>query len=237
MSEIYLIRHTTPAVAKGVCYGQTDLDTTDSLHEEADIIRQHLPVVVGAVHSSPLRRCSQLAGLLFPGYPIAYHDELMEIHCGQWEMKKWDDLPPEEVGPWMKDFVQVRIPGGESYLDLHERVTECFNRIRTADAAGPGPVADAGAADARTPVPDPALLRSAAPAKMIVAHGGVIRSILSYITGTPLIDSFKVFSLHYGCVIRLFGEPDALQYEILFNRAPEEREQHKPRNFYDGAGV
>ena len=172
MSEIYLIRHTTPAVAKGVCYGQTDLDTTDSLHEEADVIRQRLPAVVGTAPSSPLRRCSLLAGLLFPGHPIAYHDELMEIHCGQWKWLKWDDLPWEEVGPWMKDFVQVRIPGGESYLDLHERVTDCFNRIRTVAAAGPGPVADAIPAGAEygisiprivfrdTPVP------GSAPAKM-----------------------------------------------------------------------
>lgn len=26
--DIYLIRHTTPAIAKGICYGQTDLDVT-----------------------------------------------------------------------------------------------------------------------------------------------------------------------------------------------------------------
>ena len=66
----------------------------------------------------------------------------------------------------------------------------------------------------------------------IVAHGGVIRSILSYITDTPLINSFKVFSLHYGCVIRLFGETEPLQYEFLSNLPPEEKEQHKPKSFY-----
>ncbi|HWK05413.1 MAG TPA: alpha-ribazole phosphatase [Puia sp.] len=203
MKEIYLIRHTTPAVAKGVCYGQTDLDITESFKEEAAVIRQHLPEGIVAVHSSPLQRCSRLASHLFPAHPIVLHDELMEIHCGQWEMRSWDDLPKEEIDPWMKDFVQIRIPGGESYLDLHQRVTRCYEAIRTAS----GPLA-------------------------IVAHGGVIRSILSYITDTPLINSFKVFSLHYGCVIRLSGEADPLQYEILSNLAPEQKEQHKPRSFY-----
>ncbi len=225
MKEIYLIRHTTPLVAKGICYGQTDLDITDSFHAEAAVIRQYLPENMGSVHSSPLQRCSRLAGHLFPDHSVDLYNELMEIHCGEWEMKGWDELPKEAVDPWMKDFVNVRIPGGESYLDLHERVTSCFNwilgikvRPDTGITAGTGvgmngPVGPGGAG----PI-------------AIVAHGGVIRSILSYITATPLIDSFKVFALHYGCVIRLSGEP--LQYEILSNRAPEEKEQHKPRSFY-----
>lgn len=204
--EFYLIRHTTPAVAKGICYGQTDLEVTGSFLQEAAIIREYLPETIEAVYSSPLQRCAGLATHLFPGHSIHLQKELMEIHCGQWEMKSWDELPKEEIDPWMKDFVQIRIPDGESYLDLHKRVTGCFVSIR--EKAG-RPVA-------------------------IVAHGGVIRSILSYITGTPLIDSFKVFSLHYGCVIRLFEEessPDLLQYEILSNRVPEEKERHKPSGF------
>jgi alpha-ribazole phosphatase len=194
-------------VAKGICYGQTDLDITESFNEEAAIIRQHLPEGIVAVHSSPLQRCHRLASHLFPGFPIALHNELMEIHCGQWEMKGWDELPKEEVEPWMKDFVQIRIPGGESYLDLHQRVTRCYEAIRGGSPVQAGPLA-------------------------IVAHGGVIRSILSYITDTPLIDSFKVFALHYGCVIRLFGEEGPLQYEILSNLPPQEKEQHKPKSFY-----
>lgn len=214
--DIYLIRHTTPAVAKGICYGQTDLDTTESLHDEAAIIRQHLPEGIRTIHSSPLRRCTQLANLLFPDRPITHQDELKEIHCGEWEMKSWDELPKEEIDPWMKDFVNVRIPGGESYLDLHARVTRCFEEIHT--AAQP----HAATSPQRT-VP-----------LALVAHGGVIRSILSYITNTPLIDSFKVFALHYGCVIRISGGPGSWQYEILSNLAPAEKEQHKPRSFYEG---
>ena len=71
MNDIYLIRHTTPAVAKGVCYGQTDLDITETFLEEAEVIRQVLPAGIAAVHSSPLQRCARLARHLFPGHSIS----------------------------------------------------------------------------------------------------------------------------------------------------------------------
>ena len=203
--DIYLIRHTTPAVARGICYGQTDLDLTESFFAESEVIRRHLPGAIVSVYSSPLQRCTRLARQLFPGHSLMLMDDLMEVHCGQWEMRAWDELPREEIDPWMADFVQTRIPGGESYLDLHQRVTRSWEKIRREKGAG-----------------DVA----------VVAHGGVIRSILSGISGTPLIDSFKVFSLHYGCVIRIFEEGGVWKYEILSNEAPAEREQHKPKAFY-----
>jgi alpha-ribazole phosphatase len=202
---IYLIRHTTPAVARGICYGQTDLDVTGSFHEEAGVIRQHLPADIGAVYSSPLKRCTLLAQTLFPDRPLRLMGELMEIHCGEWEMRAWDELPPEVVNPWMADFVRIPMPGGESYLDLHQRVTHCWEAIRQDQS--PGNIA-------------------------IVAHGGVLRSILSGINDTPLIDSFSTYSLNYGCVIRLSETDGRWRYETLWNQARSEKEQHKPKAFY-----
>ncbi|TAH03053.1 MAG: hypothetical protein EAZ16_08610 [Sphingobacteriales bacterium] len=46
---------------------------------------------------------------------------------------------------------------------------------------------------------------------VIVTHGGVIRSILSFITNTQLADSFKVFKLHYGSYNALYA-PYYCQY-------------------------
>jgi alpha-ribazole phosphatase len=245
MKDIYLIRHTTPAVAKGICYGQTDLDVTATFLEEVAVIRQHLPAGMQAVHSSPLQRCSLLARQLFPEHAITWQDELMEVHCGEWEMKSWDDLPKEEIDPWMADFVNIRIPGGESYLDLQQRVNRCWERIREEGAvtrpATPSELrhpetnlsaVEAGAVAVVEKAGGPDASKVNAGSIAVIAHGGVIRSILSGITGTPLIDSFKVFVLHYGCVIRVFEEGDRLGYEILSNRAPADREQHKPASFY-----
>jgi alpha-ribazole phosphatase len=225
--EIYLIRHTTPAVAKGTCYGQTDLELAESLDEEAAVIRRHLPPGIASVHSSPLKRCTRLAEYLFPTHLVRLHRDLMEIHCGHWEMRNWDELPKEELDPWMKDFVQVRIPGGESYLDLFDRVNRCYRAIRDGCAGGGAAAADEGGEDGAAA---PASGAMAEGAIAIISHGGPIRSILSEMTNTPLIDSFKTFSLHYGCVVRLSDEGGVWRYELLSNPVPAEREQHKPKN-------
>lgn len=196
--EIYLIRHTTPAVEKGTCYGQADLDVTESFLNEAERIKEYLPAHIQKVYSSPLQRCSKLAQHLFPSHNISFHDELKEIHCGEWELKKWDDLPQEVVMPWMNDFVNVRIPGGESYLDLFDRTTTIFETIAAKNEHA-----------------------------AIVSHGGVLRSILSHLTKTALIESFNVFKLQYGCVVKLSLQESGFVHEILHN-VQSTSEQHKP---------
>lgn len=199
--SIFLIRHTTPLIEKGICYGQSDIDVTNSFLAEAELIKTVLPSIsVQHVYSSPLTRCRKLASHLFPDHTISLEPALMEIHCGEWEGLHWDAIPPEVIDPWMKDFVHVCIPGGESYVQMHSRVTECFNRI----AQGPTPSA-------------------------IVTHGGVIRSILAHITATPLVDSFGVFKISYGCVIRLDVTDSGFSFELMHS-IPTEKEQHKPKS-------
>lgn len=197
--EIYLIRHTTPNIVKGLCYGQTDLDVTTSFVQEAEQILPHLPENISTIYSSPLQRCSKLAQKLFPSQTITYHEHLKEVNCGQWEMQHWDEIPKQDLNPFMADFVNIAMPGGESYIDLYNRVINCYNYISTM----PKPVA-------------------------IVAHGGVIRSILSHVTNTPLIESFNVFKLYYGCVVKLIILDGTISYQVLHNMVPVQPEQHKP---------
>lgn len=195
---IYLIRHTTPAVDKGICYGQADLDVTSSFPEEAAIIQRYLPAGIQQVYSSPLQRCHKLASRLFPDHQLVLDDDLKELHCGEWELQNWDAIAKEEIDPWMSDFVNHQVPGGESYLQLYERTVNCFTRIAMQEK----PVA-------------------------VFTHGGVMRSILSYITHTPLSDSFAVFKLHYGCVVKIGLQNGSYQHEILSNIAAS-IEQHRP---------
>lgn len=197
-TEIYLIRHTTPLVEKGTCYGQADLDVTESFFDEAALIKQHLPADIQTVYASPLQRCSKLAQHLFPAHNISFHEELKEINCGEWELQKWDDIPQELVMPWMNDFVNVRIPCGESYLDLFARTTKIFQSIAEKKETA-----------------------------AIVSHGGVMRSILSHLTNTALIDSFNVFKLQYGCVVKLSLQEEKFVHEVVHN-VQSKSEQHKP---------
>jgi alpha-ribazole phosphatase len=199
--SIYLIRHTTPLIEKGLCYGQADIEVTESFHTEAELIKPLIPATIEAVYSSPLVRCRKLAEHLFPGQAIIFENDLMEIHCGEWELRNWDAIPRQEIDPWMHDFVNVQIPGGESYIQLYNRVISCFEKIT----------------DTQRPV-------------AIVSHGGVLRSILSHITNTPLGDSFGVFGLSYGCVVKVDRQEGALRHELLTERVSG-KEQHKPSYF------
>jgi hypothetical protein len=38
--------------------------------------------------------------------------------------KCWDVIDPDELNPWMADFVTIRVPNGESFTDLHSRVVD-----------------------------------------------------------------------------------------------------------------
>jgi len=87
----------------------------------------------------------------------------MELNCGDWEMQAWNDIPKPEIQPWLDDFVHVPVPNGEKYTQMHERVVNRFHFI----------------AQQTTPA-------------VIVAHGGVLRSIVSHITDTSLKESFDV---------------------------------------------
>lgn len=197
--EIYLIRHTTPAVEKGICYGQTDLDVTESFAAEADSIRPWLPTRMGAVYSSPLQRCRKLAETLFPDHTPTLHNDLMELDCGNWEMQPWNEIPKTEMQPWLEDFVNVVVPDGESYALMHERVINRFNEI----------------------------CQQVSPA-VIVAHGGVLRSILAHITGIPIKESFDLFTCHYGCVVKLTQEERGFRHEFLYNISLAGKEWHRP---------
>jgi alpha-ribazole phosphatase len=200
--NIYLIRHTTPLIAKGICYGQTDLDVTDSFEEEYRMIKPHLPSTIRAIYSSPLQRCRKLANVLFPDKDIMTEDSLMELNCGSWEMQVWDEIPKNEIRPWLDNFIEVRVPGGESYTDLHDRVVNQFNKIRQKGETA-----------------------------VIVAHGGVLRSILAYITQTPLKESFDAFTFHYGCVIKIAAVENELTHEILYNVQLNDKEWHRPSSY------
>ena len=73
--EILLVRHTTPNIEKGVCYGQTDIDVTPSFNEELKVIQEKIqPKESDLVFSSPLLRCEKLATSLYES--ITYDDKL-----------------------------------------------------------------------------------------------------------------------------------------------------------------
>ncbi|HEY6141971.1 MAG TPA: alpha-ribazole phosphatase [Flavobacterium sp.] len=173
--EIYLVRHTETICEKGICYGQSDVRILEPYDVLFESILNQLPQDA-VLYSSPLQRCTILAKHILENTKIdsiAEDSRLMEMNFGDWELQKWDAISPEVLNPWMQDFVNVRVPNGESFVDLNERVLDFLQEIK--------------------PIEKPLI---------IVAHAGVIRSILCKLNDLPLKDAFQN-SVNYGDVIKI----------------------------------
>ena len=130
--EICIIRHTTPAIEKGVCYGQTDVPLADSFQLEAQAVLKKSPVGIEKVYSSPLQRCVKLGTYIAEQLciPLAMDERLKELNFGLWEGQKWDAIEPTAIATWMDDYVYVQCPGGESYSDLAIRAGEFLRALK-----------------------------------------------------------------------------------------------------------
>lgn len=184
--EIYLIRHTTPQVEKGICYGQTDLALANTFSAELERLKAHLPDSFDLVYTSPLKRCAQLAHTL-SGETLS-DVRLKEMDFGDWEMRPWGDIPSEILNPWMQDFVNIPVPGGESFGQLIERVNAVWQEIshQTVERV------------------------------LVVTHGGVIRSVLGAVLAMDPKHFFSM-EIDYGGVSLVKGNGDFFKVKY-FNR-------------------
>lgn len=130
-----LLRHTTPDVAPGICYGQTNLNVVDTFAEEALRVVASLPRI-DRIYSSPLTRCAKLADFVGErtGLPPIRDARLIEMDFGRWEMQPWGDLPRHELDAWANDFLDARPHGGESVAELTARTHAAISDLNTPDA-------------------------------------------------------------------------------------------------------
>lgn len=174
--EIYLVRHTETTCEKGICYGQSDVNIAEPFAAIFDRIISELPAEA-IIFSSPLKRCSILAKHIQNNIKIISYqedDRLKEMNFGDWELKNWNEIPPEELNPWMEDFVNIKVSNGESFIELHQRVGEFLSDKIS---------------ETKHPV-------------VIVAHAGIIRSILCHQSSLPLKDAFEN-KVDFGEVIKI----------------------------------
>ena len=129
MMELTLIRHTSVAVAPGICYGQTDVALNDTFETEAEKVKRDLNgTVFDKVFTSPLSRCRLLAD--YCGFPDAEQDtRLMEMNFGDWEMQRWDEITDSRLQEWFDDYVHVCVTGGESYIQHGERIASFMAQL------------------------------------------------------------------------------------------------------------
>ncbi len=188
--NIYIVRHTSVGVEKGVCYGISDVPLSERFLDELSVIQGKLSnVSFDKVYSSPLSRCVKLTEKLCNKTDLTQIDiktdkRITEMDFGHWEMMNWDDIDRDQMDKWGQDFVNVRCPNGESYLDLYNRALDFYSEITNSNLNYDN--------------------------ILVVTHSGVIRSILSHLRGIDLDKSFE-FNIEYGEVVKINVEDNTTE--------------------------
>ncbi len=161
--RLYLVRHPEPVVNTDTCYGSSDVDVLPMQHER---VRSSLLGTLpkdAVLYSSPLRRCADLARRLAPELAcqdVIFDPRLAEMHFGDWELQPWADIPRPEVEAWVKDVVGYRPGGGESVLQIAERVRAFHDE----------------------------LLQQPHQTVAVICHAGTIRMLLGCQRGLPVME-------------------------------------------------
>ncbi len=134
--QIYLIRHGSTAGNLEHRYvGTTDEELTQDACQELRLARGKFPVP-DVVFTSPLRRCVQTAGILFPEASKEVVFDLKECEFGAFEYKNYKELQGNEAyQSWIDSGGTAAFPGGESREEFSKRCckafeTACFDALR-----------------------------------------------------------------------------------------------------------
>ena len=128
MLKLLLIRHGETAGNKLKRY--IGKRTDESLCREGmDELEKLVYPSVQAVYTSPMLRCTQTAGILFPGKKLNIIDELAECDFGEFENKNYMELSGNELyQAWVDSGGLLPFPGGESREEFKHRNVIGFQR-------------------------------------------------------------------------------------------------------------
>lgn len=127
MIKIYLIRHgQTPGNKLSRYIGTTD----ESLSEEGrDFLEKLDYPMPDALYVSPLLRCVETAGILFPEKEMHIIEELSECDFGEFENKNYKELSGNEnYQKWIDSNGTLPFPGGESRENFKRRSLKGFQK-------------------------------------------------------------------------------------------------------------
>ena len=184
--DVLLVRHTRTALGEAVCYGRSDVELAEDWRRDGTRTLAKIPEAArrhAALFASPLSRCRLLARRL--ARPYATDPRLREFDFGDWEMRRWADIPREQVDAWIRD-PGAPVPGGERLGDLYARAA-AFIDERSAD-----PGRDT----------------------LALTHAGFIRCALAHALGLPVEGAFRL-RVDYGSISAIGGEPGALRVHYV----------------------
>lgn len=159
MLDIVFVRHGESEMnKKGVYCGWSNSILTEQGCIQAEEVGKKLAEEeFDIIISSDLDRCFMTAEIINRSHKkeIIKEKTLKELNFGEWEGCNYDEIClnyPEKAKLWRDDYINFKIPKGESLLEMYNRVNKGFDEIINRFSEGK---------------------------LLIVSHSGVIRSILA----------------------------------------------------------
>lgn len=123
---IWVVRHgRTEANASGLLLGRANPDLDDVGRTQAAQIAAVIPSDARVI-SSPLNRTHQTAMAI--RRDAETDERLLELDYGEFDLTPAKDIPPETWAAWRAD-PGFRPPGGETFLELADRVGGLLNEL------------------------------------------------------------------------------------------------------------
>ena len=135
MTKFYIVRHgQSEGNALRKFLGHTDLGLTELGHKQGKKTAEYLKDKgIDAIYSSDLVRAYDTAKYLgdMLGIEPVKSQNLREIFAGEWEGRALTEIIDlyENYQIWLNDFGKVRCDGGESTLELQQRIEKELIRI------------------------------------------------------------------------------------------------------------
>ncbi|MCX7794301.1 MAG: histidine phosphatase family protein [Thermodesulfovibrionales bacterium] len=149
------------------------------------------------LYSSPLKRAlksAEIIGKEFGLTPVVI-EELKERNFGLWEGMSYEEIMmtyPEEFEAWRSNPLRYSPPGGESTIEVRDRVMKGLKKIEQHSRA----LEQQLNMKNNNPASN---VSGISTSSIIVAHGGVNRVILCEILGIPLENIFRIEQEH-ACI-------------------------------------
>lgn len=172
---IHFVRHgMTDANVKGQYAGSWDIPVSDEGKKKLqDLKNTYEYPTAQEYYSSPLSRCLETCGILYPKVTPTIVDGLKECDFGDWEGKTTEELSSDsEYLKWIKSS-KIAPPNGESWDDFYKRIANSFEDIVTS------------------------LMKRGVTSATVFTHGGVIMSLMS-MYGIPKAKPFD-WMVDNGC--------------------------------------
>ena len=99
-----------------------------------EALKQGAYPAVRSVFISPMKRCRETAGLLYPGVPAEVVRDFRECDFGEFENKNYAELSGRsDYQAWIDSGGEMPFPGGEARAAFAQRCVRAFDELKKRD--------------------------------------------------------------------------------------------------------